>query len=157
MSAISFNAPYAPQPVAPAQHDAQNAAFLGRVAETKKTSGENANMSSDHSGQGARDRTGTGGTHLAALLERGRVAMPPVGASPKSVVEAQTKNKVPDAFLDQQAKIRAESKALQEAQDAERAAERAAAAAEAAAEAQEPEVDLPNPLPTAPILQSDDA
>lgn len=157
MSAISFNAPYAPQPVAPAQYDAQNAALQGGVAAAKKTSGENANMSSDHSGQGARDRTGAGGTHLAALLKRGRVAMPPVDASPKSVVEAQTGNKVPDAFLEQQAKLRAESKALQQAKDAERAVERAAAAAEAAAEAQEPEVDLPNPLPTAPILQEDDA
>lgn len=157
MSAISFNAPYAPQPVAPAQTDAQAAALSALAPLAKSASGNSANMASDHSGQGAGNGTGTGGAQLAALLKRGRVAMPPVDASPKSVVEAQADNKVPDAFLNQQAAIRAESKALQEARDAERAAERAAAAAEAAAEAAEPEVDLPNPLPTAPILQRDDA
>ncbi|MCV3271463.1 hypothetical protein [Roseobacter sinensis] len=156
MSAISFNAPYAPQPVAMVQNDAI-AALVGMGPIAKSTAGSGANMASDHSGQGSGNGTGTGGAHLAALLKRGRVAMPPVDASPKSVVEAQTQSKVPDAFLEQQAKIRAESKALQEAQDAERVAERAAAEAEAAAKAAEPKVDLPNPLPTAPILQRDDA
>ncbi len=157
MSAISFNAPYAPQPVAPAQTDAQNAALTALAPLAKSASGNGANMASDHSGQGAGNGTGTGGAHLAALLKRGRAGVMVTDASPKSVIEARAESKMPDAFLEQQARLRAESTAFQEARDAERAAKRAAAAAEAAAEAAEPKIDPPNPLPTAPILQSGDA
>lgn len=157
MSSISFNAPYAPQPVAPAQNDAVVAGAQAGQPIANSASSSGANMASDHSGQGAGNGTGTGGAHLESLLKRGRVAMPPVEASPKSVIDAQTDKSTANAYLIQQAQLRAESKALQEARDIERAAERAAASAEAAAKAAEPEYELPNPLPTAPILQSDDA
>lgn len=156
MSAISFNAPYAPQPVAPAQNDSLVAGGQTGQPVANSASSGGANMASDHSGQGAGNGTGTGGAHLASLLKRGRVAMPPVEAAPKSVIDAQTEGSVGIDFLVQQAQLRAESKALQEARDTERAADRAAAAAEAAAKAAEPEYELPNPLPTAPILQRDD-
>lgn len=152
MSAISFNAPYAPQPVAPAQNDASFAGAQAGQPVANSASSGGANMASDHSGQGAGNGTGTGGAHLDALLKRGRVAMLPVEAAPKSVIDAQTEQSTEDAYLAQQAQLRAESKALQEARDAKAAADRAAAKAEAA----EPEFDLPNPLPTAPILKRGD-
>ncbi|WP_298919469.1 hypothetical protein [uncultured Roseobacter sp.] len=153
MSAISFIAPYAPQPVAPSQGDPQVAGVQPGQPMANTSTNNNANTASDHSGQGAGDGTGTGGAQLATLLKRGRVAMLPVDATSKSVVEAQT-GPTTD-YLAQQAQLRAESAALQEAQDAERAKARAEATAQAAAEAAEPEFELPNPLPTAPILASD--
>ncbi|WP_300010138.1 hypothetical protein [uncultured Roseobacter sp.] len=156
MSAISFNAPYAPQPVAPAQNDTQVAGVQAGQPPAKSASGNGANMASDHSGQGAGNGTGTGGAHLASLLKRGRVAMLPVEATPKSVIDAQADQPAENEYLVQQAKLRAESKALQEARDAARAADKAAAAAQAAAEAAKPEFKPPNPLPTAPILDRGD-
>ncbi|WP_187428987.1 hypothetical protein ROLI_035750 [Roseobacter fucihabitans] len=152
MSAITFNAPYAPQPVAPALGDAQGAGAQSTQPIARSASSSGANLSSDHSGQGASNGTGTGGAQVAALLKRGRVAMLPTQAAPKSVIEAQTKEAPTAEFLQRQVQLRAESAALQEARAADRASDRAAAAAEAAAKAAEPAFKLPNPLPTAPIL-----
>lgn len=157
MSAISFNAPYAPQPVAPAQADTQAAGSLAGQPIAQSASGSGANMASDHSGQGASDGTGTGGSQLTALLKKGRAAMLPVEAEPQSVIEAQAKESLSAEYLQRQAQLRAESSALQDARDADKAADRAAAAAEAAKKAAEPEFNLPNPLPTAPILEGSDA
>ncbi|MFK7878385.1 hypothetical protein [Roseobacter sp.] len=157
MSAISFNAPYAPQPVAASANDPQgiNAQINQPIANSAANNG--TNLASDHSGQGAGNGTGTGGAHLASLLKRGRVAMPPVEATPKSVIDAQTTEGTSAEFLAQKAQLRAEFKAQQNARDDAQVAERAAAAKEAAAKEQEPEFELPNPLPTAPILERDDA
>ncbi|MBW4709789.1 hypothetical protein KX928_18530 [Roseobacter sp. YSTF-M11] len=155
MSAISFIAPYAPQPVAPSQGDPQVAGLQASQPLANTSSGSNAGSTSDHSGQGAGDGTGTGGAQLATLLKRGRVAMLPVEASSKSVIDAQTRPTID--YLAQQAQLRAESAAIQEARAAARAQERAEAMAQAAADAAKPEYDLPNPLPTAPILERDDA
>lgn len=154
MSAISFNAPYAPQPVVPSQGDPQFAGVQAGQLIASSAASNGANLASDHSGQGAGDGTGTGGAHLASLLKRGRVAMPPVEATPKSVIDAQTSDSTSTEFLAEKAQLRAESKALQEAQDIEKVAQRAAAEAEAA-QAEE-KFDLPNPLPTAPILEQDE-
>ncbi|MDW3223060.1 MAG: hypothetical protein R8G34_09290 [Paracoccaceae bacterium] len=157
MSAISFNAPYAPQPVATAQADPQVAGSQASQPIAQSASGNASNMTSDHSGQGAGNGTGTGGGHLAALLKQGRAAMLPVEAAPKSVIEAQAKEGPSAEFLQRQAQLRAESSALQEARAADKAADRAAAAAEAARKAAEPQFNLPNPLPTAPILEANNA
>lgn len=151
MSAISFIAPYAPQPVPQAQTDVLTAGAQAGKPIIDTSSGNSANMASDHSGQGTGNGTGTGGAQIAALLKKGRVAMLPVEAAPKSVVDARTEVDPASEYLAQQAELKAESKEMQAARDADRAADRAADAARLRAE--ERARAMPNPLPTAPILE----
>lgn len=153
MSAISLISPYAPQPV-PATQEGQDAGLAVSKPVSDAKSGGSTNMTSDHSGQGAGNGTGTGGAQIAALLKRGRVAMLPVEAAPKSIVDAQAQSGPTAEYLAQQAELKAESKELQAAREADRMAERAAEAAMRRAE--ERAQAMPDPLPTAPILKRDD-
>lgn len=156
MTAISFNNPYAPQPVAQG-NDVSVAAVQPTAAVKDTSSGSQMGSASDQSGQGAGNGTGTGGAQLATLLARGREDLELQQPTPKSIVEAQSEADPASAFLERQAQQRFEAKAEAEARAASIAAERAAQAKAEAAEAAKPEFELPNPLPTAPILQRDDS
>lgn len=156
MTAVSLISPYAPQPAQGTASDSVAAATTVQpLAASSK--GREAGTSSDQSGFGAGNGTGTGGAHLESLLKRGREGIPPIDASPKSVVEAQAKNDLAREFLDRQARQQIEAKATEEARVAERATAKAAAAQAEATAAAQPEYVMPNPLPTAPILQDDNA
>lgn len=106
---------------------------------------------------GAGNGTGTGGAQIAALLEKGRAAMDPPRASPKSIVEAQSRSDPAEAYLERLARQTVDREAAEAKKVAEDAAKAVAAARQEAAKAAEPEFKLPNPLPTAPILERDDA
>ena len=142
MTAISLINPYAPQPAQASLPDAGvPAAQITTPAQDTATN----NMSggaSDQSGAGAGNGTGTGGAQLAALLQRGREEIETQKPTPKSVVEAQTTSQAADAFLTRQARLQAEVKAAEDRI--------------AAQKADEPAYEMPNPLPTAPILKRDD-
>lgn len=112
-------------------------------------------MSSDQSGQGAGNGTGTGGAHLASLLKRGQQQTAVQRPTPESIVEAQSGSDAATKFLARQARQQIEAKAAAEARVAERAAARAAEARAEAIKAAQPEYVMPNPLPTAPILQTE--
>lgn len=156
MTAISFNNPYAPQPTAPTG-DAVYSAVQGATAIQKTSSGSEMGSSSDQSGQGAGNGTGTGGAQVTGLLARGREEMAVTQPTPKSIVEAQSEADSATAYLERQAQQRAEATAKAEAQAASVAADRAAQAKAEADKAAEPEFELPNPLPTAPILKRDES
>ncbi|MEP2641278.1 hypothetical protein [Roseobacter sp.] len=141
MSAISFIAPYAPQPVGAAQNDGLIAGLQANQPIGAAAKGNGTNLASDHSGQGAGNGTGTGGAQVASLLKRGQTTMAPSDATPKSVVDARTE--FPDAFLNQQAELRAETTARQAAREAEHRADRAIAEADIAAKAAKAVVKLP--------------
>ena len=155
MTAISLINPYAPQPAHPAGPDAGFATphITPPVKET--AAGRFADTASDHSGQGAGSGTGTGGAQLAALLKRGREVLAVQYPTPRSVVEAQSQAGPTTEFLERQARQRIAAKAADEARAAEQAATRAEQAEAEAAKAAEPQFVMPNPLPTAPILQTD--
>jgi hypothetical protein len=148
MTAVSLINPYAPQP---AQTTNPNpAAATAIVPAGAATAGGGAQDASGQSGNGAGNGTGTGGTQLAFLLEKGRLAMTlPQEASPKSIVEAQTRPGTATAYLAEQARRRADASAA----EAHRLDAQAARAKAEAAEAAKPDYPPPNPLPTAPILQ----
>ena len=157
MTAVSLVNPYAPQPVAPTATELGYAAPQ-TTAPTKDTgTGNSMGNASDQSGQGAGNGTGTGGSQLTMLLGRARngndVTQQP---TPKSVVEAQSEAEPAREFLERQAQMRAEGQAAEQKRIAEQAAAKAAEAKAAAKKAAEPAFELPNPLPTAPILQRDD-
>ncbi len=156
MTAVSLINPYAPQPASTMTADAGAAAI--HVAAPIKPSDAPADtgLASDHSGQGAGNGTGTGGAQLAELLKRGRQDMQVQRATPESVVEAQSTGDPAAKFLERQARQQIDAKAAEEARLAERAADRAADAKAEAEKAAEPEYVMPNPLPTAPILQRDE-
>ncbi|WP_227271117.1 hypothetical protein [Roseobacter weihaiensis] len=156
MTAISLINPYAPQPAAGLSTDAGFAAAQTTVPVNVSTSSNMAGNASDQSGQGAGNGTGTGGAQLAALLKRGRDDMPQQ-PTPKSVIEAQSGSHPATDFLARQAQQQIEAKAAEEARAAERAAARAAEAKADADKAAQPEYVMPNPLPTAPILQREDS
>jgi len=157
MTAISFVAPYAPQPIQSAGADPTFAAtqLTLPVSDAKKST--DAGLANDQSGQGAGNGTGTGGAHLVSLLNRGRDKAAIDRATPKSIVEAQSGNDPATEFLARQAQNKAEAEASRAAQEAQEAAVRAAQAKLEAAEAAKPEFKPPNPLPTAPILLDDGA
>ena len=110
-------------------------------------------MASDHSGQGAGNGTGTGGAQLAALLKRGREEAPAEKPTSKSIVEAQSGSDPATEFLARQARQQIEAKAADATRESDRAAARAAEAQARADKAAKPGYAMPNPLPTAPILQ----
>lgn len=153
MTAVSLISPLAPQP-------AQNPTFDTSVPPTQiappvtDTAAENMSGGpSDQSGQGAGNGTGTGGAQIAALLEKSRVELVVQRPTPESVVEAQSATGSTDAFLERQSRLQVEAQAAEQAALARKAADRAAEAKAAAAEAAEPDYVMPNPLPTAPILE----
>ena len=150
MTAVSLINPYAPQPAQTTNpHPTATTAIAPAAA---ATAGGGAQDASGQSGQGAGNGTGNGGTQLAFLMEKGRLAMTlPQEASPKSIVEAQSSPGPATAYLAEQARRRADASAA-EARDLD--AEAARAKAEAA-EAAKPDHPPPNPLPTAPILPPD--
>lgn len=155
MTAISLINPYAPQPAHPAGPDAGFAPphITPPVKET--TADGFFDTASNHSGQGAGSGTGTGGAQLEALLRRGREAFALQHPTPRSIVEAQSQAGPTTEFLERQARQRIAARAADDARAADVAAAQAAQAEAEAAKAAEPEFVMPNPLPTAPILQSD--
>lgn len=156
MTAISLINPYAPQPAAGLSTDAGFATAQTTIPVNVSTSSNMAGGASDQSGQGAGNGTGTGGAQLAALLKRGRDDMSQQ-PTPKSVIEAQSDSDPATDFLARQAQQQIEAKATEEARAADRASARAAEAKAEADKAAEPEYVMPNPLPTAPILQRNDS
>lgn len=156
MTAVSLINPYAPQPASGPPSDASFAAVQTATPVNSTSSSGDAGLSSDHSGHGAGNGTGTGGAQLSVLLKRGREEMPVQQPTPKSVVEAQSESDPATEFLERQARNQIEAKATEEARNAERAAARAADAKAEADRAAQPQYVMPNPLPTAPILQGDD-
>lgn len=153
MTAVSLMNPYAPQPVASISDENGFAAVQTTQPSTKTKDSNGAGLSSDHSGQGAGNGTGTGGAQLATLLKKQRGDMPVQRPTPESVVEAQSDSDPATAFLARQAELKIEAQAAAETRAARRAAQQTADAQEKTAEAAQPEFVMPNPLPTAPILQ----
>lgn len=156
MTAISFIAPYAPQPVAPASAEPKFAASSLTVPVSDTKPGGDAGLASDQSGQGAGNGTGTGGAQLAVLLNRNRADPTIERAAPRSVVEAQSDSDPATEFLARQAQARNDAKAQRAELDLRRAEERAAREDKENAEQLRPEFKPPNPIPTAPILQNED-
>lgn len=155
MTAVSLINPYAPQPVGSHAGDAAAGSVQATPPVAASGASSGTGLASDQSGQGAGNGTGTGGAQLAALLKRGRDEMPVQRASHKSVVEAQSESDPATEFLARQVRAQLEARATEEARAAARAAERAAEARAEAIRAAEPKFEMPNPLPTAPILQRD--
>ncbi|MFK7744177.1 MAG: hypothetical protein AB8B47_03915 [Roseobacter sp.] len=151
MTSISLINPYAPLPAAGTVPEGSFAAVQTTPAVNTSASSSDTGSPSDQSGQGSGNGTGTGGAQLAALLEKGRKDMPVQHPTPKSVIEAQSDSDPATEFLARQAEQQIQAKAAEEQRAAERM-ERAQAEAETMAK---PEYVMPNPLPTAPILQRD--
>ncbi len=156
MTAVSLISPYAPQPAGSAVDTAFAAAQNGLTIKPSDTS-NTADLGSDRSGQGSSDGTGTGGAQLATLLKRGRAEMTVQRATSGSVIEAQSESDPATEFLERQAQRQTDAKAAEEARNELRAEQRSEEA-KAEAEAMDAEAYvMPNPLPTAPILERDDA
>jgi hypothetical protein len=153
MTAVSLINPYAPQPASLSVDVAQTG--LPSYALSPAKGADGAGLTSDQSGQGAGSGTGTGGAQLATLLKRGRMGMQVQRATPESVIEAQAERAGTTQFLEREAQRQNAAKAAEETLRVERAAKAAEDAKAEAAEAAEPEFEMPNPLPTAPILQRD--
>lgn len=152
MTAVSLINPYAPQPAQDAapQSGLPSNQTMTPVPET--ATGNLAGNASDQSGQGAGSWTGTGGAQITALLKNGHDKIEVQRPSPESVVDAQSSTEPAAAYLQRQEQQQRTAKADAETRAADRAEE---ANAEAVA-ANLPEFVMPNPLPTAPILQRDD-
>lgn len=154
MTAISLLNPYAPQPVGAAP-EANVTAGQANLPVQNATKSGSAGLSSDQSGQGTGSGTGTGGAQLMALLRSARSDMMLQKPTPKSIIEAQSKSDPTTAFLARQAQLRAEGEAIEEKRVADQAEAREQAAKAEARKAAEPVFEMPNPLPTAPILERD--
>lgn len=156
MTAVSLINPYAPQPASAGPAGIALTPMQSTAPVTVSINSGNAGTASDQSGQGAGNGTGTGGAQLEALLKRGRSSFEFPSATSKSVVEAQSNSDPATEYLARQARLRAEAQATrdQTAADAEMAKEEKAQ--EDADKAALPEFRMPNPLPTAPILQQED-
>ncbi len=153
MTAVSLINPYAPAPASSAIAESGLPATQAASPIKSSASTGDAGLASDQSGQGAGNGTGTGGAHLASLLKRGREDLKVQHPTPKSIVEAQSSNDPASEFLERQAKRQIEAKASEEARVADQAIARAEAAKAEAEASALPEYVMPNPLPTAPILQ----
>lgn len=158
MTSISLIAPYAPQPAVSSVADAGVPATQTTLPSTGAASSSNAGTASDQSGTGAGNGTGTGGAFTAALLDRARGTDKPLSATPRSVVEAQSKSDETATFLAEQQAQKAQARSDETARaDAQQARAKAQDRAEAEAASRADEFKMPNPLPTAPILETDDA
>lgn len=156
MTAVSLINPYAPQPVSGIPTDFGYPSGQSTIPITPSAASGDAGPSSDQSGQGTGNGTGTGGAQIAELLKRGRSSIAPQRPTLKSVVEAQSESDPATEFLERQARQKIDAKATEEARVADRAAARASEAKAEADRAALPEYVMPNPLPTAPILQRDE-
>ena len=156
MTAVSFINPYAPQPANGTFADNSFAAVQTTQPVAGTKTGGDAGLASDQSGQGAGNGTGTGGAQLSMLLKKGRGLATPQRPTPESVVEAQSGSDPATDFLAQQAQLKIDAKAAEDARAAKRMAQQAADKATEDAKAAQPEYVMPNPLPTAPILQRDE-
>lgn len=157
MSAVSLINPYAPQPVAPTPTDTGFAAIQTTPPPRDTAPGNNSGNASDQSGAGTGNGTGTGGAQLTFLLDRARGRAAVQQPTPKSVIEAQSDADPATAYLERQAQQRADTVAAERERARDTADMKAAEAKARAAEAAEPEFEMPNPLPTAPILQRDNS
>lgn len=177
MTAITIVSPFAPQPALATGAEPSNPSVVQALpASDTSNMSKDAGTASDQSGQGAGNGTGTGGAQVAIMLQRARAAINPQDATPQSVVEAQAEAEkstvdtqppqvqrassdaqadLTAAFLQRQERQRVEARAAEETRAADAAMARAEAAQQAAEEAAKPQYVMPNPLPTAPILQSD--
>ncbi|MFK7871267.1 MAG: hypothetical protein AB8B58_18765 [Roseobacter sp.] len=177
MTAITLVSPLAPQPALATGPETFNPGLVQALpASDTSNMSKDAGTASDQSGQGAGNGAGTGGAQVAIMLKRARAAINPQDATRQSVVEAQAEAEKPTAdapppqmerasgdaqadltaaFLQRQERQRVEARAAEEARAADVAMARAEAAQQAAEEAAQPQYVMPNPLPTAPILQSD--
>ena len=153
MTAVSLINPYAPQPAASISSDNNFAAVQITQPATSAKDSSTSGQSSDQSGQGAGNGTGTGGAQLATILKRVREETPVQKPTPESVVEAQSDSDPATEFLARQAQLKIQAQAAEEGRVAERLAQKAAETKEKTAKAAQPEYVMPNPLPTAPILQ----
>jgi hypothetical protein len=153
MTAVTLTAPFSPAPAQTANIETYAAAALQAVAasDTSNTS-RDAGSASDQSGSGAGNGTGTGGSQIAMLIDRKRDEMQVQDATSKSVVEARAETDLASAFLERKAVERARAEAAAEARAADQAQARADAARMEAERAAQISA-MPDPLPTAPILQ----
>ena len=156
MTAVSLINPYAPQPVAPASAEPGINALQSTPPAAETATDNTAGDASDQSGQGAGNGTGTGGAQLSFLLNRARDDAQVQRATPESVIEAQSETQPAAEYLERQAELRVQARAAEEQRAADIAAAKADAAKAEAAKAAEPDYEMPNPLPTAPILQTED-
>ncbi|MGA9253733.1 MAG: hypothetical protein WBV71_14955 [Roseobacter sp.] len=153
MTAVSLLNPYAPQPAANFSSDGNLATVQTTPPTTTAKNSGDAGQPSDQSGQGAGNGTGTGGAQLAALLKKGHGEMPMQKPTPESVVKAQSESDPATEFLARQADLKTKAQAAEATRTAERLAQKEVEIKEKAAQAAQPEYVMPNPLPTAPILQ----
>jgi len=153
MTAVTMINPFAPQPVQQAGPEAQPATQVQALpaSDTSNTS-QDAGTASDQSGAGAGNGTGTGGAQIGLMLNAKRAEMSPQDATPKSVVEAQSEADPAAQFLERKSRQRADAAAAAEQRAAESALAQAEAARQEAARAVQ-KASMPDPLPTAPILQ----
>ena len=156
MTAISLTAPYAPQPSQNAPPDSGLPSTQTAAPTPEAKTGNLTGNASDQSGQGPGNGTGTGGAQIAALIKQSRIHIEVQRPTPRSVVEARSGTKPAADFLDRQEQQRITARAVAEARAADRAAVLAAEAKAEAAKAARPEVVMPNPMPTAPILRRDE-
>ena len=156
MTAVSLISPYAPQPTQGATPDPLSAPAQTTAPVKPGATQNHAGSASDQSGQGAGSGTGTGGAQLAVLLKRGHDALKVQRPTPKSVVEAQAGTGPASEYLKRQAQRHIEAVADAESRAAREAAVRAASAKAIAQEAARAEYVMPNPIPTAPILEREE-
>jgi hypothetical protein len=151
MTSVSLINPYAPQPVGNASWASNHvtAQTLLPLASTEASAG--TGFASDQSGHGAGNGTGTGGAQLAVLMQRERSETAVPRPTPESIVNAQSGSDPASQFLERQAMRQAKAEAAEQARIAQQAEVRAQAARAAL-----PQVEMPNPLPTAPILKRDE-
>lgn len=156
MTAISLINPYAPQPAVNAYDGNGLAAVQAMQPPSTAKDSNTAGQSSDQSGQGAGNGSGTGGAQLAALLKKGREVIVMQRPTPESVVEAQSESDPATEFLARLAQQKAEAQAAAKVGETDRLAKEAEDTKAEEAQAAEPDYTMPNPLPTAPILQREE-
>ena len=154
MTSVSLIAPYAPQPATtPGANDLAGALAL-TPAISSTASNPRSGHTSDHSGHGTGNGTGTGGAMTGSLLDRVRHPYGPNLATPESVFEAQAKAGETAQFLAQQQAEKNRDRAAAAALDtAQKAVTEARRRAEAEDQIKAENFKMPDPLPTAPILQ----
>ncbi|MDW4498423.1 hypothetical protein R5H30_10560 [Sulfitobacter sp. D35] len=181
MTAISLLNPYAPQPVAAPGFDGPPNALQAPAPIGKSLGSDGPGTSTGQSGSGAGNGTRDGGSdRLAMRMSREKASVVPQRPTPKSVVDAQARSEHVGEMRRQVAESRekARTEAAQndavkvERKRAEASAARVAALEDQLASAQEAKAEArasaeraaerkaqfpaPNPLPTAPILKTED-
>ena len=154
MTSVSLIAPYAPQPATTTGAHAMAGTPALTPAISSTASNPRSGHTSDHSGHGTGNSTGTGSAITRSLLDRARHLYGPNKATSESVVEAQAKAGETAHFLAQQQAEKNRNRAAAAALDtAQKAIMEARIRAEAEAQIKAENFKMPDPLPTAPILQ----